>query len=131
MTEASTDLPVILVVENVEEIRDGIEKLLNADGYRVDPAKDEEDAVQRANRKHPDLILMTSGEHQLEIIETACRIRERAGLADRVAVVIFCMETVTEGDAVDIGRNIHLTRPDNFDQLRYFLCRLLQLSHIA
>jgi hypothetical protein len=31
--------PLILVVENVEEIRDGIEKRLAADGYRVEPAR--------------------------------------------------------------------------------------------
>jgi CheY-like chemotaxis protein len=42
--------PLILVVEDVEETRDGIEKLLAADGYRVDPARQEEDAVTTAMR---------------------------------------------------------------------------------
>jgi CheY-like chemotaxis protein len=41
---------LILVVEDVEETRDGIEKLLEADGYRVDPAREEEDAIARATR---------------------------------------------------------------------------------
>jgi hypothetical protein len=31
--------PLILVAENVEEIRDGIQRLLESDGYRVDPAR--------------------------------------------------------------------------------------------
>jgi len=32
--------PLILVMEDVHETRDGIEKLLTADGYRVAPARD-------------------------------------------------------------------------------------------
>ena len=42
---------IILVVEDVEETRDGIEDLLNADGYRPMPARHEEDAVERARRQ--------------------------------------------------------------------------------
>ena len=49
---------IILVVEDVHETRDGIEKLLNADGYRVALAKDEEDAAESAQRQRPDLILV-------------------------------------------------------------------------
>src|SRR5438552_17382969 len=47
---------LILVVEDVEETRDGIEKLLERDGHRVDSAREEEDAVVTAARKPPDLI---------------------------------------------------------------------------
>jgi CheY-like chemotaxis protein len=36
---------MILVVEDVAETRDGIEKLLKADGYRVAAARDERDAM--------------------------------------------------------------------------------------
>ena len=38
--------PVILVVEDVHETRDGIEKLLKADGYRVVAARDELDGIE-------------------------------------------------------------------------------------
>src|SRR6185503_18536440 len=37
---------IILVVEDVNETRDGIEKLLKADGYRVTLARDERDAIE-------------------------------------------------------------------------------------
>jgi len=40
--------PVILVVEDVHETRDGIEKLLKLDGYRVVAARDELDGIERA-----------------------------------------------------------------------------------
>ena len=40
--------PIILVVEDVHETRDGIEKLLLVDGYRVALARDEEDGIDSA-----------------------------------------------------------------------------------
>jgi DNA-binding response OmpR family regulator len=51
---------IILVVEDVHETRDGIEKLLKADGYRVALARDEPDAIESAQRDRPDLILVRS-----------------------------------------------------------------------
>jgi len=50
--------PIILVVEDVHETRDGIEKLLIADGYRVALARDERDAIESVQRTRPDLILV-------------------------------------------------------------------------
>jgi CheY-like chemotaxis protein len=50
--EDDTSLAV-LVVEDVTETRDGIEKLLKADGYRVAVARDERDAIESAGLKHP------------------------------------------------------------------------------
>ena len=53
--------PLILVVEDVHEIRDGMEKLLTTDGYRVSLARDEQEALENARVKSPDLILVSLG----------------------------------------------------------------------
>lgn len=119
---------LVLIVEDVDETRDGIEELLKVDGYRVDPARDEEDAVSRAVRELPALILVSlSGQH-IDVIAVAQRIRQRAGLGEQIPVVIFSIETVAEGAEVGIGKNVHVTRPDNFEQLRGFIRRLLHRS---
>ena len=125
MTEYNDRAPLILVVEDVEETRDGIEQLLRADGYRVDPARDEEDAVMRAKRAPPHLLLVSLGGPAIDLIATAARIRDRAQLSLAVPVVIFCIPTVAEGAEVATAGNVYLTRPDNFDQLRALLRRLL------
>jgi two-component system phosphate regulon response regulator OmpR len=116
---------MILVAHDVEETRDGIERLLAADGYRVDPARSERDAVESAERQAPDLILVGLGGPGDDAIASALRIRQRAGLGDEVLVVIFSVQTVEEGAEVAMGRNVYVTRPDNFDQLRGLLSRLL------
>ena len=122
--EADTRL-VVLVVEDVAETRDGIEKLLKADGYRVAVARDERDAIESAQHTRPDLILVSLAGLPREVILSARRIRERAGVGENVPVVVFCIEEIAEGDEVAIGHNVHVTRPDNFNQLRRLITRLL------
>ena len=128
MNKGNEGASLILVMEDVEETRDGIEKLLQADGYRVDPARNEEDAIRRATLESPDLILISPGGRGIDVGVTAHRIRKRAELSEAVPVVIFCIETLAEGAEVQIGKNIYATRPDNFDQLRDFLHRLLNAA---
>jgi hypothetical protein len=45
--------------------------------------------------------------------------------------VVFCIVEIDEGDEVAIGKNVYLTRPDNFNQLRTLLARLLNTIPIA
>ena len=116
---------LILVVEDVDETRHGIEKLLIVDGYRVAVARDEQDGIESARRQRPDLILVSLAGLPREVIVSARRIREKAALGEDVPVVVFCVDEIAEGDEVAIGQNVHLTRPDNFNQLRSLLARLL------
>jgi len=117
----------LLVVEDVAETRDGIEKLLNADGYHVALARDEQDAIERALLKRPNLILVSLAGPSAKVVATAC-IRELADLGEQVPIVVFCVGEIAEGDEVAIGQNVHLTRPDNFNQLRSVITRLLPHS---
>jgi CheY-like chemotaxis protein len=125
VTKDNHTSPLILIVEDVHETRDGIEKLLTTDGYRVSLARDEQDAIEKSQVKHPDLILVSVAGVPGEVIAVARRIRQGAEVGERVPVVIFCADGIGEGDEVAIGQNVHLTRPDNFNQLRSLLARLL------
>jgi two-component system, OmpR family, response regulator MprA len=122
--------PLILVVEDIHETRDGIEKLLKADGYRVALARDETDAIESATQRTPDLILLSLAGLPQDVIASARRIRESAE-KKRVPIVVFYSDSIDEGDEVAIGQNVHVTRPDNFNQLRSLLTRLLQKTLIA
>ena len=115
----------ILVVEDVHETRDGIERLLMVDGYRVALARNEQDGIESAQRQRPDLILVSLGGLPRDVIASAARIRESAAIGEDVPVVVFCIEEIAEGDEVAIGENVYVTRPDNFNQLRSLLARLL------
>ena len=116
---------IILVVEDVQETREGIKRLLMADGYQVLVAKDEPEGIESAQRQRPDLILVSLAGVPSEVIVSARRIREKAAIGEAVPVVVFCVEEIAEGEEVAIGENVHVTRPDNFNQLRSLLARLL------
>src|SRR4029078_7124047 len=118
--------PIILVVEDVHETRDGIEKLLKVNGYRLVLARDELDGIESAQRQRPDLILVSLAGLPSEVLGSGRRIRESAAAGDDVPGVIFCFDEIPEGAEVAIGKNVHIAQPDNFNQLRGLLSRLLR-----
>jgi DNA-binding response OmpR family regulator len=116
----------ILIVEDDQETRDSIRELLKHDGYQVDSARDEDEAVERAQRNHPDLILISLGGAPEQVIAAAQRIRIIGDLTQQTPIVIFSLETVPEGAEQELNGNIHVTVPDNFNQLRALLTRVLR-----
>ena len=118
--------PTILVVEDVPETRDGIEKLLKVDGYRVLLARDELDGISSVQRQRADLILVSLAGTPSEVLICARRIRESAAGGEETPIVVFCFDEIAEGAEVAIGKNVHMAHPDNFNQLRGLLARLLQ-----
>jgi DNA-binding response OmpR family regulator len=125
MIPKSAPMTRILVVEDVQETRDAIEALLKRDGYWVDPARNEHDAVEKIRLNSPDVILISLGGTTEHVLSTARGIRERSGLLESTPIVIFSILTIPEGAEVDIGGNIYVTAPDNFNQLRRFLKLIL------
>ena len=129
MNRASEHRQVILVLDDIEETRYLTEKMLGNNDCCIRLARDEEDAISRARSESPDLILMSLGLDFEQLLATAQRIRHKAAFGGDVAIVIFCVPTIPEGAEIEVDKNVYATRPDNFDQLRDFLHRLLLLQH--
>lgn len=125
------DGQTILVVDDVEETLDGIKEMLTSDGYRVYAARDERDAADKARMSSPDLMLVSLEGEAADIIVAASRIRARAGLDDDLPIIIFCVGEIKEGSETAVGDSIYLAHPDNFNQLRDFISRLLDARKIA
>lgn len=115
---------LILVVEDVRETSDGIERLLKTDGYRVALASDELHAIESVQLTRPDLILVNWTGLSGQVLATVRRMRERSAVGDQIPVV-FWVEDLDQGEEVALEENVHLTRPENFNQLRDLLARLL------
>ena len=120
---------LILVVEDVHEISDSIERLLKTDGYRVTLARHEPDAIESARLRPPDLILMNWTGSSGEVLATVHRLREQAAVGDQIPVV-FWVEDIDQGEEIALTGNVHLTRPDSFNQLRGLLARLLDRESV-
>jgi CheY-like chemotaxis protein len=115
----------ILVVEGVEETRDGMARLLVRDGYEVYTARTPAAAIERARLVAPDLILARLDGAAADVIGAATAIRDEAGLGAVVPVVVFCSQCVAEGAEELVGVNVYATWPDEFDQMRRLIGRLV------
>jgi DNA-binding response OmpR family regulator len=124
------DNQTILVVNDVEATRKSIEVLLKQDGYNIKTARDEQNAADAARVKQPDLMLVSLDGETDEVVASVRRIRNRAALDKNIPVIIFCADEFEENE-VSVERNIFLSCPDNFNQLRNFISRLLLQSQKA
>lgn len=116
--------PLILVLHDIEEVRDGMESLLQATGFNVIPVRNESDAIQRCRSESPALLLVSLRGKLEEVTATAMRVRNTIRAGGGIPIVIFCVPTIPEGTEVALDDNIHFARPDNFQQLRTILRRL-------
>jgi CheY-like chemotaxis protein len=120
----------ILLVDDVDECRTMIKQGLERCGYRVRTAYDEQDAIERAGCVHPDIILLEMGRvSPLQTLDMGCRIRSDAKVGDRVKIVVYADradETVSEGGEVTLGPNEYVILPEDDEQLKRFLGRLIR-----
>ena len=129
MTEQNGAAQTILVVEDFEDNRFMMRRLLEMSGYRVVEAVNGEQAVEAAERERPDLILMDLSLPKLDGLAATRRIREQNGAA-RVPIVAVSAHDTTDfhADALAAGCDEYVTKPIDFDQLEELLTRLLGKS---
>lgn len=125
-TEQGKALPIVLVVEDFEDNRFMMRRLLEMSGYRVVEAVNGEQAVEKALSDRPDLILMDLSLPKLDGLAATRRIRKHNELARTPIVAVSAHDTTDfHADALAAGCNEYVTKPIDFDQLESLLKRLL------
>ena len=117
--------PLVLVVEDFEDNRFMMKRLLEMSGYRVVEAVNGNQAVESAAREQPDIILMDLSLPLLDGLAATRRIREQQG-ARRVPIVAVSAHDSADfhAEALAAGCNEYVTKPIDFDQLVQLLERL-------
>ena len=116
----------VLVVEDFEDNRFMMRRLLEMSGYRVLEAINGEEAVEVARRERPGLILMDLSLPLLDGLAATRRIRQHEDLRDVPIVAVSAHDTADfHADALAAGCNDYVTKPIDFDQLEALLGRLL------
>jgi CheY-like chemotaxis protein len=125
-TEQGEAAPTVLVVEDFEDNRFMMRRLLEMSGYRVVEAVNGEQAVETAVNERPDLILMDLSLPKLDGLAATRRIRKHDELARTPIVAVSAHDTTDfHADALAAGCNEYVTKPIDFDQLESLLKRLL------
>lgn len=117
---------VFLVVEDFEDSRFMMRRLLEMAGYTVLEASDGEQAVKLALQERPELILMDLSLPKLDGLAATRRIRKLKGLGKIPIVAVSAHDAPESRDeALAAGCNEYVTKPIDFDQLYALLSRFL------
>jgi CheY-like chemotaxis protein len=116
----------ILLVEDSEDGRFALSKLLQLEGYAVLEAIDGAQAVEVATREKPDLILMDLSLPLVDGITATRTIREVQGLEATPIIALSGHDADTiRSDAKAAGVTDYANKPIDFDLLMSLLSRHL------
>jgi len=117
----------VMVVEDFEDNRFMMRRLLEMSGYAVLEAVNGEEAVDLAVKEQPSLILMDLSLPLLDGLAATRRIRAYSGLRDVPIVAVSAHDTSDfHAEALAAGCNDYVTKPIDFDQLEELLRRLIR-----
>ena len=120
---------VFLVVEDFEDSRFMMRRLLEMAGYQVLEASDGEQAVKIAVDARPSLILMDLSLPKLDGLSATREIRKKRLLRKIPIVAVSAHDSPqTRAEALAAGCNEYVTKPIDFDILNSVLERYLKES---
>src|SRR5213080_541036 len=121
---------LFLVVEDFEDSRFMMRRLLEMAGYNVLEASDGEQAVKMAVEARPILILMDLSLPKLDGLAATRQIRQKKGLKAVPIVAVSAHDSPeSRTEALDAGCNEYVTKPIDFDHLTKLLQRFLATGH--
>ena len=121
-----TEKKTFLVVEDFEDSRFMMRRLLEMAGYQVLEATDGEQAVRMASEQRPALILMDLSLPKLDGLSATREIRKKRGLRNIPIVAVSAHDSPeTRAEALAAGCNEYVTKPIDFDNLNAILKRFI------
>jgi CheY-like chemotaxis protein len=132
MSETRSDKPAILLVEDDEEIREGIVQFLKTIGYDVAWATNEADSILEIANSHfrIGLFLVDQDMSSDEALAVGRRLRTHVRMGENIPVVVIPLEfsKELEGKDEDVGQRDYKTYLSSCQQLATLLSRLLPLK---
>lgn len=117
---------LFLVVEDFEDSRFMMRRLLEMAGYNVLEASDGEQAVKMAVESRPVLILMDLSLPKLDGLSATRQIRQQKGLKKTPILAVSAHDSPeSRTEALEAGCNEYVTKPIDFDQLHALLQRFV------
>jgi two-component system cell cycle response regulator DivK len=117
---------LFLVVEDFEDSRFMMRRLLEMAGYSVLEASDGEQAVQMAVESRPVLILMDLSLPKLDGLSATRQIRQKRGLKTIPIVAVSAHDSPeSRNEALAAGCDEYITKPIDFDHLNSLLQRFV------
>ena len=126
MIEKAEPLTVLLV-EDTEDNRFMMRRLLEMSGYRVIEAMNGEEAVRLAKRESPQLILMDLSLPVIDGLAATRLIRKLPEFEATPIIAVSAHDTSDfQSEAIGAGCNSYVTKPIDFNELEELISQLLR-----
>jgi two-component system, cell cycle response regulator DivK len=124
--QSQAQTATVLLVEDTEDNRFMMRRLLEMAGYQVVEATNGEEAVRLANAERPHLILMDLSLPVIDGLAATRAIRKLDGFAKVPIVAVSAHDTSDfQADALAAGCDSYITKPIDFGELELLIARLL------
>lgn len=124
--QSQDETVTVLLVEDTEDNRFMMRRLLEMAGYQVVEATNGEEAVKLAGSEHPQLVLMDLSLPVIDGLEATREIRKLDGFGNVPIVAVSAHDSSDfQAEALAAGCNGYITKPIDFGQLEQLIARLL------
>jgi CheY-like chemotaxis protein len=124
--DSENDVVTVLLVEDTEDNRQMMRRLLEMTGYRVVEAINGKEAVEVASQERPEVILMDLSLPLIDGLAATRRIRRLPELSKVPIVAVSAHDTADfHSEALAAGCDAYITKPIDFPQLEEIIQRLL------
>ncbi|HLM54534.1 MAG TPA: response regulator [Pyrinomonadaceae bacterium] len=123
---AERDGSVVIVVDDFEDTRQMLRRMLELNGCRVVEAANGQEAIDLSQREGPDLVLMDLNMPVLDGFNATLRIREDVRTRDVPVVAVTAYDTAeSRAAATAVGCCEYITKPLDHERLKTILQKLL------
>lgn len=120
------DVAKVLLVEDTEDNRQMMRRLLEMSGYRVVEAINGKEAVLVAAEEQPGIILMDLSLPLIDGLTATRQIRSLPGLSKVPIIAVSAHDTADfHNEALAAGCDAYITKPINYSELEEIVTRLL------
>ena len=126
-TEKHDEPLTVLLVEDTEDNRFMMRRLLEMTGYRVVEAMNGEEAVKLAQDETPHLILMDLSLPVIDGLAATRLIRKLPDFKRTPIIAVSAHDTSDfQSEAIQAGCNRYITKPIDFNELEELIAELLK-----
>jgi CheY-like chemotaxis protein len=124
------DAVKVLLVEDTEDNRQMMRRLLEMSGYQVVEAVNGEEAVRLASEAQPRIILMDLSLPLIDGLTATRRIRSLPDLRKVPIIAVSAHDTADfHSEALAAGCNAYITKPIDYPELEDIVNRLVSTKH--
>lgn len=121
----------ILIVDDHEDNVELLKARLESWGYSTVSASDGEEALQKVEQEHPDLILLDVMMPKIDGIEVARRVKGNANLPFIPIIMQTALDaTENKVEGLEAGADDYITKPIDFAELKARLTSMLRIKRL-